>query len=63
MGAERVEAVAELGQASKPVDEYDYVIGDPCSAQLSVNVGLAKLVDKEWVKQAIVTGTLMDLPS
>jgi hypothetical protein len=60
MGAERVEAVQSKNHASKPLDEYDYVVLKD-SARPNGDDSI-KYVPWTWVKDCLIANRLLPLP-
>ena len=60
MGATRVEAVADTRNASKSVDEYDYVIVKEDKDVRPLRNWRVQCVHFAWVKECLVAGRVLD---
>ena len=60
MGATRVEAVADARNASKSVDEYDYVIVKEEKDVRPLRNRRVQCVHFAWVKECLVAGRVLD---
>ncbi len=56
MGADCVEAVAEIAKASKALHEYDYVVVKENHTFTATQLKGANWVDFGWVKDSLIAG-------
>ncbi|KAJ8699887.1 hypothetical protein PTI98_002964 [Pleurotus ostreatus] len=61
MGAKRVEAVADLNDASRQATEYDLVVIKE-STNYRDDLDGATVVDTQWVKYSLLAGRMLPLP-
>lgn len=59
MGASRVEAVAKLEHASRPLSKYDYVVVKDASNMDDPHLEGANCVHFGWVKDWLIAGRML----
>jgi len=63
MGASRVEAIGDVGSASKALNEFDYVvIKDETELKPYLEEEDVTCVSFQWVKECLIAGRLLPLP-